>query len=468
MSTKLNPKKSDFRVSNERLAGGAGSKAAIQSNEQQLRRATLASLLWEDLAYVDGESNSEIIAKLVPTVEPYRVASLVRECREQQKLRHIPLFLLKEMLKHEKHKKLVGELVPLVCTRPDQITDLLALYWKESKIPLPNQLKKGIGKAFNSYTEYQLAKYNRKGTVTLRDALFLTHPKPKNSSQQEIFNKLVNDELTTPDTWEVCLSNCSSKEQKKLVWERLISENKLGALAFLRNLRNMKEVRVNPDLISYGFTQINAKWVLPLNFWAAVKAVPEYTREIENCMLKAYSNTPKLNGRTLFIIDTSGSMYNSISCNSKFNRIDAGSALAVLAGEKCEQVDFWATSGDDSRVQHSTKQMKPYRGFALYEEIKRAPQELGSGGIFTRQCLEYIKSQINYKPDRIIIFSDSQDCDRLNNKLPDPFGVYNYIVDVSAESRGINYKGIWTAEVSGWSENFLNFIAEKEKQEYHE
>ena len=28
-----------------------------------------------------------------------------------------------------------------------------------------------------------------------------------------------------------------------------------------------------------------------------------------------------------------------------------------------------------------------------------------------------------------------------------------------AEKRGINYKGIWTAEVSGWSEHFLTYIA---------
>ena len=56
------------------------------------------------------------------------------------------------------------------------------------------------------------------------------------------------------------------------------------------------------------------------------------------------------------------------------------------------------------------------------------------------------------------MFSDSQDCDRIN-KIPKPFGTKNYIVDVSAEKRGINYKGIWTAEVSGWSEHFLTYIA---------
>lgn len=43
--------------------------------------------------------------------------------------------------------------------------------------------------------------------------------------------------------------------------------------------------------------------------------------------------------------------------------------------------------------------------------------------------------------------------------LPEPFGTYNYICDVSANTRGVNYRGRWTAEISGWSEHFLTYIA---------
>jgi hypothetical protein len=61
--------------------------------------------------------------------------------------------------------------------------------------------------------------------------------------------------------------------------------------------------------------------------------------------------------------------------------------------------------------------------------------------------------------DRIIIFSDSQDCDLPDRRLPKPFGQVNYLVDVSAHQHGINYQGVWTAEISGWSEHFLTYIA---------
>lgn len=44
-------------------------------------------------------------------------------------------------------------------------------------------------------------------------------------------------------------------------------------------------------------------------------------------------------------------------------------------------------------------------------------------------------------------------------RVPKPFGKHNYICDVSSERHGVNYKGVWDAEISGFSENFLLFIA---------
>jgi hypothetical protein len=133
--------------------------------------------------------------------------------------------------------------------------------------------------------------------------------------------------------------------------------------------------------------------------------------------------------------------------------------MAVFAAEMCEKVTIYTTAGSDSASQHATQRMKPERGFNLVTAIEQASRTLGGGGIFTRQCLEYIQKDLGgVKADRIIVFSDSQDCDR-TNKIPKPFAAYNYIVDVSAHKRGINYQGVWSAEISGWSEQFLNFIA---------
>ena len=86
--------------------------------------------------------------------------------------------------------------------------------------------------------------------------------------------------------------------------------------------------------------------------------------------------------------------------------------------------------------------------------------KIGWGGIFTRQVLEWSKNTFaGEKFDRIIVFSDSQDCDYPDRRTPMPFGKYNYICDVSAHQNGVNYRGKWTAEISGWSEHFITYIA---------
>ena len=43
--------------------------------------------------------------------------------------------------------------------------------------------------------------------------------------------------------------------------------------------------------------------------------------------------------------------------------------------------------------------------------------------------------------------------------LPEPFGTYNYICDVSVNTKGVDYRGGWTDRISGWSEHFLTYIA---------
>lgn len=460
MATK-NAKAKDNRKVETRLAGGMGAQAARQDSEALLRRATLACLLWEDLAYQDGVSVAENIANLVPQVSAQKVADLAVECRLDQKLRHVPLFLIKEMCKHNSHRALVADTLAKVICRPDELCEFLALYWENGKTPLASQVKKGLAAAFAKFDEYQLAKWNKDSkAIKLRDVMRLVHPKPKNQEQAALWGRLLKNELATPDTWEVGLSASATSEAKKDVWERLIEENKLPAFALLKNLRNMESVDVKPSLIRSALANAKVDMILPMNYFSAVKYAPKYVREIESMMLRSCAQFPKLKGHTIIVVDVSGSMNSPVSSKSEFKRMDAGISMAVLAAEMAESISVYATAGSDGARVHETSIVKPSRGFALADEINKLYYQLGGGGIFTRQCLEYIKEKEKEKeqPDRIIIFSDSQDCDNIN-KIPNPFGKKNYIVDVSSYSRGINYNGIWTSEISGWSENFLRYIA---------
>lgn len=443
-----------------KLAGGFGLFAAKNSPEAALKRAVMANLLWEDNAYQDGKSIADTIKKLIPKTPPEIVYQIAYDARHIQKLRHVPLFIACQMTRHQTHRPLVGKLLSKIILRPDELTEFLALYWQEGKIPIAKQVKKGLATAFLKFDAYQLAKYNRKNTIKLKDVMFLVHPKPKTNEQAQLFKMLADNTLPTPDTWEVALSAGQDKYQ---TWCRLIAEHKLGALAYLRNLRNMQKVGVPNELIYQGLLSLNTKKLLPINYLSAAKHAPDFNDILEKMMLQSLANLPKLSGHSVFIVDVSGSMNSRVSSQSNMTRLDCAIAMAILASGLCETITLYATAGNDYTCIHQTQKLSNRMGFGLGNVILKAADNLGHGGIFTRQCLEFIQNDLqkqpNYqKPERLLVFSDSQDCDRVQ-KLPQPFANNNYIIDVSAHTHGINYQGVWSAEISGWSEHFLRFIA---------
>jgi len=455
--SKLNPllKTSSKFDEENKLAGGFGLNAAKQDSYSLLRRAVLANLLWENNFYIDGESVTDEIKRLIPLCKPEDVANLAIEARKLQKLRHIPLFLISEMASLENHKKLVGKTLPLVITRADMITDFLAIYWKNGKKPISNQIKKGLAKSFENFNEYQFAKYDRDSAIKLRDVMFLCKPKPT-QGKEELYKKIASRTLDIPDTWEVALS---TGKDKKETWTRLITESKLGGMAMLRNIANMMKSNVDKSIIKKGLETLKNAMLLPLDFLKSARFNPEFERDIEDAMILAYQNLPKLKGRTLFVVDISGSMGCLSSGSSEFTVLDRACAMAMLAINQCENYEIVATAGNDSTYTGAHEHIKyPQKGFGVFNQIYDARKRIGGGGIFTRQCLEWSYENVGKDFDRIIVFSDSQDCDRIN-KVPNPYGKYNYICDVSSHYKGINYKGVWTAEISGFSENFLTYIA---------
>lgn len=469
--SKLNPsvKKSGVR-SEVRLAGGMGMKAAKQDNISLLRRLVLANLLWENQAYVDGATAADQIAALIPKCDPEAVAQLAVEARTLQKLRHVPLFIAVEMLKSENTKALVSGILPRIITRADMLTDFVAIYKKQNKLTklrkIAAQAKKGLAESFDNFKEYHFAKYDREGEIKIRDVMFMVHPKPDSADRAGLYERIANRVLEVPETWEVMLS--AKGAVKKNVWTKLITEGKLGGLAFLRNLRNMKDAGVDHNIITDGLKAIQGQMLLPNNFISAVKYAPEFKSQLQELMLRLYSDLPKLKGRTIFIIDVSGSMGSTVSAKSDLTRMQVAFSMAMLAREHCEYVDIYLTAGGGQMkgtrlpdgAQHTTVKVEyPSRGFDLFAQMDGMHRTMGYGGIYTRQCLAWVEKETTYETDRVIVFSDSQDCDHGSAKLPKPFGKTNYIVDVSAHQNGVNFKGLWTAEVSGWSEHFLSFIA---------
>ena len=238
-----------------------GALAWRMTPEWELYTTVVTTMGVEDKFYESGEERVRRIADLVRKVEPEFVAQLAVYTREEMHLRSVPLLLLVELDCCHQGDTLVSKAVGRTIQRADEITELLMCYlWRSGKPDLSglsNQLRKGLAEAFNKFDEYQFAKYNRKNRkVTLRDALALVHPKPKDDRQADIFRKIKSDTLETPVTWETELSAVGQRhfdseeekeEAKREVWRKLIQSHRLGYMATLRNLRNMLKLGMDEE-----------------------------------------------------------------------------------------------------------------------------------------------------------------------------------------------------------------------------
>ena len=413
-----------------------GAPARNISPELQLRRSVLACLLWENQFYEDGVEIAGRIAELVPKVAPEKVAALAIEGRGRMKLRHAPLLLVREMARHKAHRALVSETLAQIIQRADELAEFVAIYWKDGRVPLSGQVKKGLAAAFPKFDEYQLAKYDRGGPIKLRDVLFLCHAKPRDQAQAEVWKKLVAGALSTPDTWEVALSSGTDKRE---AWERLLREQKLGALALLRNLRNLRETGVNESLVFSALAAMSTGRVLPFRFLAAARYAPQWERALEEAMLKCVAETEKLPGKTIVLVDVSGSMTAPLSRRSEMQRTDAAYGLAVLLREIAEKVAVYSFS--DNLVEVAAR-----RGFALRDAIN-ASQHHNS----TQLGDAVEKLNRNEKCDRLIVITDEQAHDR----VPAPSGK-GYLINVASYKNGVGY-GKWM-HIDGWSEAVVEYI----------
>ncbi|MGA8870375.1 MAG: TROVE domain-containing protein [Candidatus Acidiferrales bacterium] len=411
-----------------------GGPARNISPELQLRRSVLACLLWEDQFYEEGVEIAGRIQTLVPKVKPEAVAVLAVEARTKMKLRHAPLLLVREMARHKTHRALVSQTLAQVIQRADELAEFVAIYWKDGKVPLSAQVKKGLAQAFRRFDEYHLAKYDRTGPIRLRDVLFLCHAKPRDAEQAALWKRLIEGKLETPDTWEVALS---SGAEKREAWERLLRERKLGALALLRNLRNMKQAGVDEDLVLAALEGMNTARVLPFRFLAAARYVPQWEEPLERAMLSALGEQAKLPGRTVLLVDVSGSMTYALSRRSEMLRTDAAYGLAILLREICEKAAVYSFSNDLVEV-------PPRRGFALRDAVDASQSH---NATYLGRALEKIPE----KYDRIIVITDEQAHDR----VPGPRG-RGYMINVASAQNGVGY-GPWV-HIDGWSEAVVEYI----------
>ena len=468
-------------------------KAFVLTPELELYTAVATAGL-SDQFYEKAADKLVRIRSLIAKNDPAFVAKLAVYTREQLHLRSIPLVLAVELAKQQSGNALVGKLTNRVIQRADEITELLAFYAIANERndvkklnKLSKQLQKGLAAAFNKFDEYQFAKYNRAAAVTLKDALFLVHPKAKDEAQQVLFNKIVKGELQVPYTWETELSalgqlKYDTIELKQAAirakWEELIFSGKVGYMAMLRNLRNILEADVSNAALNKVCEYIaNEKAVanskqLPFRFLAAYREIKALKNgrtgkvmdALEQAVLYSAGNIAGFRDNTKVVIaaDVSGSMQQPISAKSKILSYDIGLMLSMLLKNRCENA-VTGMFGDTWKIINV-----PTSG--ILQNVQEFYNREGEVGYSTNGYL-VIKDllQRNIVVDKVMMFTDCQmwNSHSTNENIADLWKGYKkiapaaklYLFDLAGHGNTpLNVQRDDVFLIAGWSDKIFNVL----------
>ena len=291
------------------------------------------------------------------------------------------------------------QLVAATLQRADEPGELLAYWTARHGRAIPKPVKRGIGDAmFRLLGEYPLLKYDT-GAHAFRfaDVLALVHAGDRKGSaqggrfrgewQRDLFGYAVDRRYgrdTAPDytvpeslrmiaanqrlraeaagdpsvlldgdrlrdagmTWEDALSLAGPAVSKRDLWTALVPL--LGYLALLRNLRNLDEAGVPDDVAARAAarladpSQVRRSRVFPFRFLAAYQAVPSlrWGHALEQALNASLASVPRLPGRTLILVDRSGSMFDRPSPKSGLNRADTAAVFGAALALRAEQADL--------------------------------------------------------------------------------------------------------------------------------
>lgn len=423
-----------------------GAPATTSPKLQQLERLVLTCMLWEDTYYVDGVTVAERIRTLSQELcqegKGLQVLNLATKARQVWNLRHAPLMVLLGMV--AACSRYVEEAVYEVCKRADEPGELLSLLRSSGLLrhkTIPRKVRMGLQTTLARFNEYQLAKYdNRRADWKLRDVFRIVRPKPTNEEQSALWKRVIKGELVVPDTWETAISAAGSDQRAKLrTWERLLTENKLGDFALLRNLRNLSEAGVSAQLIRAKLETLNTAKLFPYRLFAAAKHAPQFADVLDRKMLESCSALPKLRGKTAVLVDVSGSMKERMSGKSEMTRLDGAACLAIIFREMCENGTMFEF---DTTLQHVSPL---YRGAALAAYLTRRSD---GGGTLIGAAV----TQAQHGHDRVIVLTDEQSSDTVSD-----IRQLAYMVNLAPYQQGVGF-GAWI-RINGFSFAVPQYIA---------
>ena len=463
----------------------SGHVAYDMKDKDKLVTMVLTTFFNEPKYYGDNSNELVQLAEKVAANGPRFVSNLAIYARKEMHLRSVSHVLTSIVAHTVESKPFVRDTVDGVVERADDITEIMACYLSMYGKPVPNGLKKGLNDAMKKFNAFAFSKYNGGNKdIRFRDVLRICHPKADNDKQNKTFKMILDDTLPVAKRWETELS---ARGNTKEVWEELIEENRIGYMAALRNLRNI--INATPSNIQKVYDKLaNKEEVLkskqlPFRFLSAYKNLPSgATTKVRDVLEDAceYSidNLPKIPGKTIIAIDTSGSMWSTISYKSDVRCDQIALMLGLMANKLCEEAIVYTF---DTKIRELTVS---HRSGIIQTTLSSV---FGGGGTdLTLPLRRMINNDI--VADRLIMISDNEinsswrgfakTCQSYADQYRDQVNPDLWVHAIDLQGYGTQqFIGNRTNIIAGWSEKILEFIALAEQgisnqvekiEKYHE
>lgn len=427
--------KSSNAVATRVVRNNAGGKAYKQSPKLELVNLMLSNFLAGDMY----RSEKQIVS---------RVQDLITQIDDKTFLAKAALYARNEFGMRTMSHLVAGEMATQNITsgtdwgkvfydaiiyRVDDMMEIMGYYFENNPdASLPAAMKRGFASAIGRFDAYQLAKYRgEKKAVKLVDVVRLVRPKPTKKNA-EALKALLEGTLKNENTWEAKISKAGqsgSKEEKAAArqdaWAELLLERKIGYLALVRNLTNIAN-DVNDAAFEVALQLLTDKKLIlgskifPFQLYTAFAEIDDSPRErywygyrekdsrvndtrrvakivdaLGTAIEISLSNLPKLEGKTLVAIDTSGSMSAPLSDKGSTSMVEIAALFGIALAK--------ATDADVISFNTSATYLSVPKSRSTLDQVRKVSAPGGGTnfeGIFSTAG--------STKYDRIFILSDMQ------------------------------------------------------------
>lgn len=377
--------------------GGPGWSRDVKS---ELFLLAVTNLVGEDTFYESGKQRDDRFSALVHQAtreDPEWTARLVRWLRADAGMRSASLVAAAEYA--HAGGPAPRAVVASALQRADEPGEFIAYWHAKYGRTFGGGKQRGVADAVTRlYTERAALKYDGSShAYRLGDVIELVHPTPSAPWQADLFRYLIDRRHDRPEprvtellpmigerarldavpvegrralvtgvegpavlaragmTWE-SLSGWLQGPMDRQAWEAVIPS--MGYMALLRNLRNFDEQGVSDATAAAVAArladpaEVTRSRQFPLRFLSAYKAAPSlrWSWPLEKAVQHSLSNVPALPGRTLVLVDLSGSMWARLSARSELQRWEAAALFGFALGLRAESADVFAYGTSHERV----------------------------------------------------------------------------------------------------------------------